>query len=333
MDAAIYRMDSYKNSNEGLAGKSGDRLQHVLRLQNTIARPVTVEGIGYWTGEDVRLEFRQGEPDSGIVFLRTDLPDIPKIPALAANRDPKPRQTSLVAAGARVDMVEHVLAALRGLRIDNCEIHANRPEMPGLDGSSMPFVLALEEAGIVPQPAVRALRIITRTLRVGDVNSWIEVGPNSDGVHSIDYTLAFAPGHPIADQYHHFVMQSDHFQRDLMNCRTFLTKTEADQLLAQGLCRRVKASDLLVFDKGGPIDNHLHYENECARHKILDMIGDFALAPCDWIGSFTAHRSGHALNAECVARLEEQSLLIDEDGLPHDCELMIQRSLLQKKCA
>ncbi|HBT76531.1 MAG TPA: UDP-3-O-[3-hydroxymyristoyl] N-acetylglucosamine deacetylase [Planctomycetaceae bacterium] len=332
MDAAIYRMESYAGLRETMQ-QGGTRLRSLLRLQNTLIRPIVVEGFGFWTGEDIRVEFRPAPVDTGLVFVRTDLPDEPRIPALAAHRDSKPRQTSLVCGSARVDMVEHVLAAIRALQIDNCEIRVDRPEMPGLDGSSMPFVLALEEAGITPQPGIRPLRIVTRELRVGDEKTWIEAVPTGEGVHAIDYTLEFDGPNPIGNQNYRFVTNPDRFKRELMNCRTFLTKGEADHLLAQGLCRRVRPTDLLVFDKNGPMDNHLHFENECARHKILDMIGDFGLTPCDWVGRFTARRSGHALNVECVVKLENATLLIDESCLPANSELLLKKERLLKKIA
>ncbi|MDR3110236.1 MAG: UDP-3-O-acyl-N-acetylglucosamine deacetylase [Planctomycetaceae bacterium] len=333
MDAAVFRMESYLDAGRALLPKVNDRLGSLLRLQNTIDKSVVVEGFGYWTGEDVRLEFVPAAANSGIVFTRTDLPQQPSIPALVKYRDNKPRQTSLVNGSARVDMVEHVLAALRGLKIDNCEVRTNKPEMPGIDGSSFPFVRALEEAGIVEQPHVTPIRIVTREVRVGDNKTWIEVSPNLDGVHSIEYTLEFDEPNPIGNQRHSYVMQSERFKRDLMNCRTFLTKKEADYLLSQGICQRVKPSGLLVFGENGLVDNHLHFENECARHKILDMVGDLALAPCDWVGRFVAHRSGHALNAQCVAELETASLLIDETCLAETCGIMIRKQQLLKKCA
>lgn len=314
--------------------RAGDyRLKNLLRLQNTLARSVVVEGVGFWTGEEVRVEFRPAAAETGLVFVRTDLPGEPRIPALAVHRDAKPRQTSLVYGPARVDMVEHLLAALRAMQVDNCEIHFNRPETPGLDGSSMPYILALEEAGTVPQPAMRNLRIITRELRVGNDKSWIEVSPTREGVQSIEYTLEFDEPNSIGNQHFRFVMNPDRFKRDLMNCRTFLNHSDADHLLSLGIGRHVKPRDLLVFGPEGPIDNHLHYENECARHKILDMIGDFALTPCDWVGHFSAHRSGHALNVECVACLEEATLLIDESCLPENCDLLLRKERLLKKSA
>jgi len=92
-----------------------------------------------------------------------------------------------------------------------------------------------------------------------------------------------------------------------VHCRTFLTKAEADGLLSQGLCQRVTYQNVLVFDENGPIGKTLHFPNECARHKILDMLGDFALSPFDWVGEFDAHCSGHQLNADCVKYLISNS--------------------------
>ena len=125
------------------------------RRQCTISRPAVVEGFGYWSGRDVRVEFRPAAADTGYVFVRTDLASPVRIPASIEHRVESPRRTTLRSGGAEVAMVEHVLAALGGLQVDNCEIHVDAAELPGCDGSSRPFVQALDAAGIEPQDAVR----------------------------------------------------------------------------------------------------------------------------------------------------------------------------------
>ncbi len=271
-----------------------------LRKQRTIAAPAVVDGVGYWSGLDVRVEFRPAEADSGIVFVCDDLEGCPRIPATIANRTETPLRTTLQCNGARVDMVEHLMAALAGLQIDNCEVYVNQQEMPGTDGSSLPFVEALTAAGIVEQDAVRARVIIREVLRCGDEESWIEVRPCSSHKTILQYNLDYGAGNPIGRQWLEVSLSPRVFCESVAPSRTFLLDRDAAALQAQGLGRRATCKDLLVFGPDGPIDNELRFPDECVRHKILDMVGDLALAGCDLIGRFVAHRSGHRLNAELV---------------------------------
>ena len=306
----------------------------VLRLQRTIAAPVIVRGFGFWTGEDITVEFRPAPIGTGLVFVRTDLAGQPRIPATVEYREDKPRQTSLAIGNVRIDMIEHLLAALSALRIDNCEIRVDRPEMPGMDGSSAPFFKALEKAKPIAQPAIRPVRIVRQAFRVGDEKSYIDVRPSSDLETIYRYHLDFASNPAIGNQTASIALSPESFKRELMNCRTFLTKSEADNLVAMGLCRRVTAQNVLVFDENGPMENSVLYQNECARHKVLDMVGDFALAPFDWIGDFDAHFSGHHLNAECVRQLFENTELLDESHLqPQDARLQQITQMVSRACA
>jgi UDP-3-O-acyl-N-acetylglucosamine deacetylase len=212
-------------------------------------------------------------------------------------------------------MVEHLLAALKALQIDNCKILTNRPEMPGFDGSSRPFVLALKQAGIQTQSVMRKVRLVTRAFHVGNESQLINIMPNRSGLNSYQYTLVPGEGYTIDTQEFHFDLSPQSFCGEIMSSRTFLSKQEADYLLEQGLCKRVTPKDVLVLAENGPLDNHFRFSNECARHKILDMIGDFSLIDCDWIGTFESYRGGHSLNAECVKQLQENTLLLDESFL------------------
>src|SRR5206468_6003276 len=140
-------------------------LTTALRQQRTLAAPCSVAGFGYWSGRDVTVEFRPAPVGTGVVFVRTDLDRPRRIPAAANHRIEVPRRTTLAADGAQVEMVEHVLAALYGLAIDNCEVCLNAAELPGLDGSSQPVVEALVAAGVVSQPAPRGRLVITDVTR------------------------------------------------------------------------------------------------------------------------------------------------------------------------
>lgn len=273
------------------------------RKQRTLARTAVVDGFGYWSGRDVHLEFRPAEAGSGIVFVRSDLGGCPRIPADPAHRVEVPRRTTLARGEARVDMVEHVMAALKGLQIDNCEVWADEAEMPGCDGSSEPFVRALTEAEIVMQDADRPRRMIDRVIHLGNEKSWVEARPPICASPVVEYHLDYGPRSPIGSQTGEFAIQPDVFRRELAPARTFLLEEEAQWLRAQGLGSRVTYRDLLIFGPRGPIDNSLRFGDECVRHKVLDMVGDLALAGCDLVGHFVAYRSGHRLNAELVRRL------------------------------
>jgi len=235
-----------------------------------------------------------------VVFVRADLPGNPRIPAQVAHRIETPRRTTLTLKKANVEMIEHILAALAGLHVDNCEVWVDQPEMPGCDGSSQPFVDAILQAGIVQQNAMRDQLIVREVTRLGGEDSWIEARPVKTPEFSIRYRLDYGIGNGIGRQTAQLKITPATFRTELATCRTFMLKHEADWLLEQGLGSRAALTDLLVFDETGPIDNTLRFEDECVRHKILDMVGDFALAGCDIVGHFVAHRSGHRLNSEMV---------------------------------
>lgn len=273
----------------------------LTRNQQTIVRPRAIEGTGYWSGRNVRVEFRPAETHAGIVFVRGDLPGNPCIAATAANRTDMRLRTNLRSPdGAEVEMVEHIMAALGGLRIDNCEVWVDGQEMPGCDGSSLPFVELLLAAGVVAQDAPRPQRVIRDTIRIGDAHSWIEARPCCSGKTILQYELDYGDGSPIARQTQRLVLSPEAFCRSLAPSRTFLLQEEAAALRAQGLGLRTKFQDLLVFGPEGPIENVLRFPDECVRHKLLDLVGDLTLAGCDLAGRIYACRSGHRLNAELV---------------------------------
>ena len=251
------------------------------------------------------MTFIPAELDSGVVFVRTDLPGRPRIPAVIQNRVNGPRRTTLVANGAAVEMVEHVLAALAGLQIDNCLIEVNAAEMPGCDGSCAEFIAALLNAGVRTLEAQRRQVFVQQSIRVGDEFSWIQADPVDHGQLELVYELSYqCPA--IGSQTFQSMINPVNFASQIATARTFVLKHEAEQLQQQGLGERVSYQDVLVFDDHGPIDNSLRFEDECARHKVLDMVGDFSLSGADLVGKFTASRSGHRLNSQMVFALLQQ---------------------------
>jgi UDP-3-O-acyl N-acetylglucosamine deacetylase len=272
-----------------------------LQRQRTLRGTAEVAGFGYWSGRDILVKFQPAPIDTGIVFIREDLPGAPRIPVHVNHRVEIPRRTSLARNGGNVEMIEHVLAALSGLGIDNCELLVNAAEMPGCDGSSLPFVQAILAAGIVEQEAPRPRLIVTEITRVGNEESWVEARPTPKGKGlSLRYKLDYGPNNPIGKQNLDLLLTPESFQRELASARTFLLEEEAQWLRERGLGTRVTPKDLLIFNADGVIDNELRFENECVRHKTLDLVGDLALAGCDVVGQIIAYRSGHRLNAELV---------------------------------
>lgn len=276
------------------------------RRQRTIARPAHVTGFGYWSGRDVTVEFRPAPPNTGIVFVRHDVSPATRVAASVDHRVDVPRRTTLVSGPGRVEMVEHVLAALAGLQIDNCEVWVDQPEMPGMDGSCLPLVDCLWQAGSHTQETPRRVLTVRKVTRVGHDDAWVEARPNATPGMVVHYHLDFGLGNAIGRQQFQTTVTPDLFLRDLAPARTFIFREEAEWLRKQGIALRVTYRDLLVFDRSGPVDNSLRYPDECVRHKAMDMVGDLALAGCDLHGRFVAYRSGHHLNAELVRTLLDE---------------------------
>ena len=264
------------------------------------------------------LQFKPAAENTGIVFRRAGAADSPRVGADIANRVEGPRRTTLVKDGCSFEMVEHVLSALAGLQIDNCEVISDRAEMPGMDGSSLPFVEALMKAGIVQQDAQRHVTRVIESVRVGDDHSWVQIEPSEGDRFELCYQLDYSTCSSIGQQTYSSTFGIDDYRSSIAPARTFVLKSEADQLLRQGLGARVTYNDILIFDNSGPIGNQLRFSDECARHKLLDMIGDFSLLGTDIIGKFTAFKSGHRLNSQVVFELLRQggSEITDQQRIP-----------------
>jgi UDP-3-O-acyl N-acetylglucosamine deacetylase len=284
----------------------------VARRQCTLARPVAVTGFGYFSGRDVQVEFWPAPENSGITFVRHDIGSAARIPASAALRIDMPRRTTLELGGIRVEMVEHVLAALAGLRVDNCEVWVDAPEMPGCDGSSSSFVEAIDAGGIVEQRSPVRQIIVQQTVRVGGSAAWIEAQPSRSAGLSISFDLDYGPQTAIGRQTYAIDVTPDAFRRELAACRTFILDEVAQAMLAEGRGQRVTPRDLLIFGPHGPIDNSLRFADECVRHKLLDVVGDLALTGCEIIGHVVAYRCGHQLHAELARRLLDQAEIGDQ---------------------
>jgi len=282
-----------------------------FRQQNTVGGVANISGTGYWSGATAKVEFHPAEPGAGITFVHTGTSPASRIQASVSQRIEQPRRTTLRDGSASVEMVEHILAALAGLQVDNCEVHIDQNEAPGFDGSSQAFVEAIDSVGVKKQDALRPVLVISEPLRVGDEEAWIEARPSRWPGLKLKYRLDYGMEHPIGRQSIELQITPQKFRKELASARTFLMKEEAEWLQAQGLGGHVTPQDLLIFDDMGPIENAVRFEDECVRHKALDVVGDLALAGCDIHGYVVAHRSGHRLNASLVNALLLENEIID----------------------
>ena len=290
-----------------------------LPKQRTLSRPAEVAGFGFFTNADVTARFLPADPDTGILFVRSDLPGRPEIPATIANAVERHRRTALQRGAAAVEMTEHLLAALAGLWIDNCIVELDGPEPPGGDGSARHFVEALQEAGIVEQEQPAALYGVTAPIALNAPDgSWSlkaqpfaaplasrlrRNGATESSRYRVRYELDYGPESPIPPQTAESLITPETFAAEIAWARTFLLESEVAGLRERGYGAKVTSADLLVFGKSGVIGNDLRADNECARHKLLDCIGDFALAGGRLAGRFAASRTGHSANRELVRRL------------------------------
>jgi UDP-3-O-[3-hydroxymyristoyl] N-acetylglucosamine deacetylase/3-hydroxyacyl-[acyl-carrier-protein] dehydratase len=278
------------------------------RPERTIARTTEVRGFGFFRGADVTLRFKPADAGTGVVFVRTDLAGRPAVPARTDMVISSQRRTTIRRGAARVEMVEHVMAALAGLRIDNCEIQIDAGECPGGDGSSQAFVEALDRAGAVEQDQMRQALVVERAVSVREGNAILAAHAGIPHALTLSYHLDYGLSSPIAPQSYCVSLSPESFRDELASSRTFVLESEADALRAQGIGTRATTADLLIFGRDGVIGNVLRYADECARHKTLDMVGDLALLGFDLHGFIVAHRSGHQTNHTLARRLLRQAV-------------------------
>ncbi|HVP09751.1 MAG TPA: UDP-3-O-acyl-N-acetylglucosamine deacetylase [Phycisphaerae bacterium] len=276
-----------------------------MKPQQTIEKPAEIRGRGLFTGEEVTVRFRPAAADSGIIFVRNDGPVPAQIRADVANVTKRARRTSLRNGTLAIETVEHCLAALLGLGIDNVEVEINGGEMPGGDGSSKHYVDVLREAGIRPLDAKRRPLVIQETIRLADGDAELIAVPCETEGLEILYDLDHGPDGLVPRQLLALHLSEEVFCNEIAPARTFLFEEEARQFQAAGLGQHLTYSDVVVIGPQGIIGNQFRFPDECVRHKVLDLIGDLALVGRPIQGKIIARKSGHALNHELVRRLLE----------------------------
>ena len=277
-------------------------------MQRTIQNPAEFTGVGVNLGRSAALRLLPAPADSGISFVRADLPGAPSIAADPDNVVPKLRRTVLRKDDAEVQMTEHLLAAVHGLDLDNLVVELRGPEFPACDGSARAFADLLLKAGIVEQDQPRLVRTLAEPVSVSDDASTITAQPAAAGL-SLAYTLEY-PQLSLPGQHFDIQVTPDSFARELAPARTFVFQREAPALLASGLGRGASLENTLVLrDDGSLIYGRLRYPNEFARHKVLDLLGDLRLLGAGIAARIIAVRSGHAQNLQLVEQMRR--VLVD----------------------
>jgi UDP-3-O-[3-hydroxymyristoyl] N-acetylglucosamine deacetylase len=288
-----------------------------MSAQRTLRRSVSCSGIGLHSGNKVTLSLKPAPADYGIRFQRADLGGL-EIPATVTHLGGIQYQTGLTREAVSVETVEHLLAALTAMGIDNVIVELNSPEVPIMDGSAAPFVYLVHEAGIKRLQAPRRYLKVLRPISLTQGDKRIALYPSDH--FKVTYSISF--DHPLLrHQSRTMRITEDSFVEDIAPARTFGFLKEVEMLRQRGLALGGSLDNAIVLGETGVLNNALRFEDEFVRHKILDVIGDLSLVGHPVVGHLVAHRGGHALHTAFAAKILEEAdawRLVDatSDGTP-----------------
>jgi UDP-3-O-[3-hydroxymyristoyl] N-acetylglucosamine deacetylase/3-hydroxyacyl-[acyl-carrier-protein] dehydratase len=275
-----------------------------MERQKTLKKEAKVKGVGIHTGKKVTLTFKPAEKDTGINFIRADLPGRPVISASISNVIEKSlnlRRTSLGTGSAEIHTVEHLLSALFALGIDNIIIEADSEEVPALGGGADDFCKVLKGAGILELDGPKRFFTVREAVCLNEGGVFLGIFP--DDVFRVSYTLSYPE--VSLNQYLNFVLSEEAFLRELAPCKTFCLESEVRPLQAQGLGRGATVNNTIVVGKSGVVKGKSSFTDEFARHKVLDLIGDFCLLAPAIKAHVVAVKSGHPLNIKLLKKLNQ----------------------------
>ncbi len=297
-------------------------------FQQTIKEAITISGVGIHTGLSVTMTLEPAEPNTGIAFQRVDLPGQPIVKADVDYVTETQRSTTLENNGAKVSTIEHLLAALVGMEVDNLLVKLNAPEVPILDGSSKPFVDVLEKTGVRKQDAEKTYYTISQNIYLTDEEKKVEMVAMPSDTYRINTLIDF--NSPVLGTQHASLKNIRDFKKEIAPCRTFSFFHELEFLLENGLIKGGDVNNAIVvvdtpvtkaqldrlskhfgketfsISSEGYLNNlHLHFPNEPARHKLLDLVGDLALVGMPFKAHIIANRPGHATNVAFAKKIKE----------------------------
>ena len=268
--------------------------------QRTISKPVTCKGLGIHSGREVSLTVNPAPANHGIKFKRTDLLNSPSIPAHFNLVVDTSLATVIGHEGFIVSTIEHLMAAFASLAIENALVEVDSYELPIMDGSAVPFVFLIHEAGILTQDRPRKYLKIKRTIKVEDKDKFIKVMP--DEQFRITYSIAF--DHPvIGSQSASYICDEESFAKKISRARTFGFLSDVKELRKMGLTKGGSLDNAVVIDEYRILNGHLRYKDEFVCHKIIDAMGDLYLLGYPIIGHVIAHKTGHGFHAILVEKI------------------------------
>ena len=276
-----------------------------MKLQKTIKTEGRLQGRGLFGGQEAGVVFRPAPANTGVVFVRTDMPETVRISAVAPNLAERSRRTTIKKGSVSIETIEHCLAAITAMEIDNLTVEVDGPELPAPDSSCAEYFKVLKRTGIAEQQANRREVVIREPLSIIAGDTSIYALPYADGGLNITYDLDYSGHTGIGRQIFSCRLTPENFEKHLAPARTFLLEAEGRQFQARGIGTHLGPRDILVIDSDGPIKNSYRFPDECAKHKIVDLIGDLALVGRAVKGRIVAYKSGHSLNQQLVRKLYE----------------------------
>lgn len=272
-----------------------------MRFQQTIGSPISCSGVGLHSGHSVTMTLRPAPPNTGIVFVYRNGSGQTLLPAAVSNKVPTELCTAISVNGHQIKTIEHLLAALAGMEVDNVYVEVDAGEVPVLDGSAGPFVRLIRSAGVIPQARRQAYVKIMQPIEVVDGPRRVRIEPSS--TPRITYSIHY--NHPlIQTQNYTFGCSASAFEQEIADARTFGFLHEVQALWARGLGKGGTLDNTVVLSEQGVVNQTgLRFPNEFVRHKVLDLIGDIALLGFPFIGHIIAERSGHAMHTKLVEQI------------------------------
>lgn len=267
-----------------------------MAKQKTLKQSIETTGVGVHTGDKVKISLRPAPVNTGIIFRRIDLNPAVEIPATIDFVNDTTLCTCLAQANAKVATVEHLLAALAGLGIDNLYIDVSAPEIPVMDGSAAPFLFLLQSAGFETQAALKKFIRVKEKVTVIEGDKWVSLEPHHG--FSLDLTIDY--DHPVFNdrpQHAFFEFSTAAFVKEVSRARTFGLLEDYERLRAMNLASGASLDNTVVVDHYRILnEGGLRYDDEFVKHKILDAIGDLYLLGAPVLGAFRGYKSGHRMN-------------------------------------
>ncbi len=274
-----------------------------MRNQKTIRQAVSISGIGLHSGKRVTLTLHPARANTGIRFLRTDLPESREIQANVRNVHSTTLATTLSSGDVKISTVEHLMSALWVMGIDNVLCSLDGGEIPILDGSAAPFAQLIRKAGLKPQRSARRFLVALKTIEIRVGDKWAILRPSRE--FRIRYTIDFP--HPVIGKQSFEFNSNTNFLEEIAPCRTFGFLKDVERMQAMGLALGGSLQNAVVLDDVKALNPEgLRFQDEFVRHKVLDAIGDLSLVGYPILADIELHRAGHELQTRLVQELLEQ---------------------------